>query len=281
MGREVGDIDVLSSHFIQMSKYDVETDFLSLEPIADIDLLPTVFERFDSENHGVAFWGNQSGIAYDSNRIDEADLPQTMDELEAFMAENPNGFGVNDPSMGGSGQSFIQSVVRDQTGTGDYFDGESVQSKLDDMEAAFTWLEEQPITWTGSNADSLTRLNDGEFLLVPAWEDQLAGLQREGELGANLSIYIPEFGMNGGKNLVSIPANAENPAAAMVFIDWLTSADTQSALNETFGSAPQHPDASDAFALIDNSQRANSTEWFSVTYTDFLVETVTERVVGG
>ena len=91
---------------------------------------------------------------------------------------------------------------------------------------------------------------------APAWEDHLAGLQRRGEARKDLKFYIPAMGMNGGGNGVAIPKNAPHKAAALVFIDWLTSAETQTVFNRDFGTAPMHADADDSAALVPNEQRA-------------------------
>jgi len=279
-GQDMGDIDVLSFTFEKMGAMDVEEVFMPLTSLPEFDTLVSEFNGVDTLGTGIAWWGNQTGFAYDPNRVSEDELPQTFDELTAWLAANPQQFGLNDPNAGGASQSFTESVIREFSGSDDYFDDELDQAKADTWEPAFVWMEEQNFTITASNADSLTRLNDGEFLMVAAWEDQLAGLQAEGQLSADIAFYIPEFGMNGGANSITIPANASNPAAAMVFVDWLTSAETQTALNETFGSAPQRPDADDSFALVPADQRDRSTRWFSQPYIDLHNELFVSRLMG-
>jgi putative spermidine/putrescine transport system substrate-binding protein len=69
--------------------------------------------------------------------------------------------------------------------------------------------------------------------------------------------------MNGGGNAVAIPANAENKAAAIVFIHWLTSAQTQTKFNTDFGSAPVNANADDSSALVPNWQRVNQRDWMN------------------
>ncbi|MFD3225659.1 extracellular solute-binding protein, partial [Rahnella aceris] len=82
--------------------------------------------------------------------------------------------------------------------------------------------------------------NDGELLLVPAWEDHLAGLQKSGAITGRLKFYIPAFGMPGGGNIAAIAANSTHPAASAVFLNWLTQAETQRALNVAFGAVPMN-----------------------------------------
>ena len=94
--------------------------------------------------------------------------------------------------------------------------------------------------------------------MVAAWEDHLYGLQKKGEVSDRIKFYIPEFGMTGGGNFNLVPANAPNPAAALVFMNWLNSAEVQTKLNEVFGAAPMHPDADDSKALVPMAMRAYS-----------------------
>lgn len=263
--RKTGDIDVLALTSGSYSTLDPAQFFLG--PINKLipggKKLTTVKEGVDSKGYGVAFWGNQTGLAYDSEKIDFSDLPQTYEELAAWIKKNPKKFGFN-VENGGSGPSFVQSVVRGTVKDINFNDGSSSPEKTKKLAPAWKWFDAKKGQYviTASNADSLTRLNDQEFLLVPAWEDHLAGLQKKNEIKKRVKFYIPEFGMNGGGNMVSIPRNAPHKAAALVFITWLTSAETQSELNRVFGAAPQHPDAGGEFALVPMEQRAYSTRWF-------------------
>ena len=114
--------------------------------------------------------------------------------------------------------------------------------------------------------------------MAPAWEDHLAGLQKRGEVRKEIKMYIPSMGMNGGGNGVAIPKNAPNPHAALVFANWLLSAETQTGFNRDFGAAPLHPEADDSSALISNNQRAYRQNWasnpFSKDLTDHFIEEV-------
>ncbi len=281
--RETGDIDVLSSGFDRVQNIDIPSLFIPLDSIPGMDMLTTSFAGVDTMGYGLAWWGNQSGLAYRVDRLAEDELPQTFEELAAWMEAHPEEFAIGDPNGGGSGPAFLQAVIRQFGGDNEYTEEEVVEEKMADWEAAWEWLASQRGNFviSGGNADSLTRLNDGEFSMAPAWEDHLAGLQRQGEISEDVAFYIPEFGMNGGANVVLIPANAKNKAAAFVFVAWLTSAETQSALNQTFGSAPMHPEADDEFALVPNAQRAFQTTWFNPAYGNVVNQTFIERIMMG
>ncbi len=280
--RSTGDIDVISLGGDTITTFDPAEYFYG--PIVDIipggEKLRTKIMGGDGKGYAVAFWGNQSGLAYDPTRVDEAMLPQTIEELSDWMAANPKGLGFN-MENGGSGPSFIQSIVRETVDDVDFSSGESSAEKISKLAPAWEWLNarEDQFVITASNSDSLTRLNDGEFIIVPAWEDHLAGLQNKNEIDKRIKFYIPEFGMNGGGNVVGIPANAPHKAAALVFVAWLTSADTQAELNKVFGAAPQHPDASSEYALVPMSQRAFSTDFIKKPFSDDIQNAFIEEVI--
>lgn len=263
-GRDTGDIDVISLGGDRLNAFNPTT--ILYGPITEIlpggEKLRTRIQGGDSQGYAVAFWGNQTGLAYHPERVDEATLPQSLSDLEAWISEHPQELGFNTEN-GGSGPAFFQSVARNIVSDVDFSSGDNDASKLEGLAPAWAWFNdrEENFIITASNSDSLTRLNDGEFTLVPAWEDHLAGLQNKGEVDRRVRFYIPEFGMPGGGNVVGIPANAPHKAAALVFIHWLASAETQASFNAIFGIAPQHPDASADAALVTMEQRGFSTDW--------------------
>ncbi|WP_136658709.1 extracellular solute-binding protein [Nitratireductor sp. XY-223] len=256
--REEGDIDVMALGYDAMASKDMEALFMDLS-----GYLPKDDDRvgslvgIDPKGRALAFWGNQTGIAYDPAKVDASALPQTPTEFAEFWASNPGKFGFNF-EKGGSGPSFHSNVMRNLSDV-DFSSPDSSPEKLAKLKPGIEFFNEHGENYviTASNADSIIRVSDGELWMVPAWEDHLAGLQKRGEVRSDIKFYIPAMGMSGGGNGVSIPNNARNKAAALVFINWLTSADTQSAFNRDFGTAPMHGKADDSYALVSNDQRAH------------------------
>ncbi len=280
-GRDVGDIDLISLGGDRLNAFDPTT--ILYGPITGIlpdgANLRTQINGGDSQGYAVAFWGNQTGLAYDPTRVDEASLPQSVADLDSWMTDHPQEFAFNTEN-GGSGPALFQSVARNIASDVDFSSGDNDEAKLAGLAPAWEWFNarEDNFIITASNSDSLTRLNDGEFTLVAAWEDHLAGLQSKGEIDTRMKFYIPQFGMPGGGNVVGIPTNASHPAAALVFIDWLTSAETQAEFNVLFGIAPQHPDASADAALVPMEQRAYSTDWAPPPFGDDIKNGFVENV---
>ncbi|WP_434661222.1 extracellular solute-binding protein [Klebsiella sp. MISC125] len=245
-GKEKGKIDVIA---LSVSQLQVT---MGAKALAKVDDLPGYgdaihqIQNVDTQGYAVAFWGNQTGLVYDPQQMDDRALPQTMEDLQRFIDANPKRFGYNDPNNGGAGEAFIQRVVTTQSGE---FDSESATV---DAAVVKNWLKgwqwfaanNDKITRTASGADSLTRLNDGELMLTPAWEDHLAGLQKTGAITSRLKFYVPEFGMPGGGNVAAIAANSQHPAASRLFLNWLIQAETQKALSKAFGSTPMNKQVS-------------------------------------
>lgn len=221
---------------------------LNAKTLMKIDWLPGYNDAYhgvqnlDTQGYGVAFWGNQTGFAYDPQQIGNQPLPQTFADLQHFINKNPKKFGYNDPNNGGAGEAFIQRVVKIEGGEFDATATQVEASVVTNWQKGWQWFAKNRdnITQTASGADSLTRLNDGELMLTPAWEDHLSGLQSTGAITSRLKFYIPQFGMPGGGNIAGIAANSPNPAASVVFLNWLIQAETQRGLNKAFGSVPMN-----------------------------------------
>ena len=255
--RKTGDVDVHALGFDRYEGMDLAGLYIPL------DILPPDSGRayeltgVSGQGHAVAYWGNQSGIAYDPAKVDETDLPQNAAEFAEFWAANPGKFGFNYEN-GGAGPSFYTNVIVNLGGW-DRADGTEDVNRLMALEPAMAFFRDNGPNYviTASNADSITRLSDGELVMVSAWEDHLAGLQQRGEVRKDLEFYVPEMGMNGGGNGVGIPLNAPHPAAAAVFVNWLASAETQSMFNATFGTVPMNAAADSSKALVSPEDRAN------------------------
>lgn len=280
--RETGDIDVFAWGFNDFATIDGDALFMDLGILPEDDGRVSELVGISGGDEIYAFWGNQTGIAYDPAHVDEADLPQTPDEFAEFWSANPGRFGFN-YEKGGSGPSFYQNVLRVVSGV-DFSDGTEGDARIDALQSGIDFFNSDPSNYiiTASNADSITRVSDGELWMVPAWEDHLAGLQKRGEVRSEIRFYIPEMGMNGGGNGVAIPKNAPNPAAAAVFINWLTSAETQTMFNQQFGTAPMNAEADDSQALVPAEQRQYRQPWGAQPFrgaveTAFIENVIQER----
>ena len=277
--RETGDIDVFAWGYDSFETVELSSLFSPLNALpADVGRVSKL-AGVDGGNHVLAFWGNQSGIAYDPAKVSEADLPQSVDDFAAFWSANPGKFGFNYEN-GGSGPSFYQNVLRNVADV-DFANGEVTDERLASVAPGFDFFNKYAANYTitASNVDNINRVSDKELWMAPAWEDQLAGLQNRGEVRKEIKFYIPEMGMNGGGNGVAIPLNAPHPAAAMVFVNWLTSPETQTMYNQDFGTAPMNAAADDSAALVPNAQRAYRQPWGKQPFRGKVEEAFVDNVI--
>lgn len=247
--KESGKLDVVGFTINQMP---VVLNSHTVSPVAWLPEFQNGFSKLhgtDFQGYGLAFWGNQTGFAYDPMQMKNNTLPQTLDELQVFIDSNPKIFGYNDPQNGGAGEAFIQRVLT-LKGEGKYnLADKKVPVILQQWKKGWQWFinNKDKITLTKSQADSLTRINDGELALAPAWEDHLLTLQKTGAVTSRIKFYIPDFGMPAGANIVVMAKNSAHPAAAALFINWLVSEKTQSELKNVFGSVPVNKKVSNEF----------------------------------
>lgn len=282
--RGQGDIDVLAMGADRIDLFDPTK--LALGPLNDVmpngNTVRGEVGGNDGQGYAFAYWGNQTGIAYDPEKIADADLPQSIADFEAYFAANPGQIGFN-YEKGGSGPSFVQNISRNLTGAGPegWLDGEVTEERMGSLQVVWDWFLKHTDGYviTASNTDSITRLSGREFTLVAAWEDHLYGLQVKGEIDKRIKFYIPEFGMNGGGNFNMVPLNAPNPAAAIVFLDWISSAETQTKFNQIFGAAPMHPESDDSKSLVPNEMRQYSRIWPGNPFNTEIRQAFVENVV--
>ncbi|HHQ5723325.1 TPA: ABC transporter substrate-binding protein [Klebsiella variicola subsp. variicola] len=240
--RDKGKMDVVAMSVAQFSVVYPTKALMQIDQIPSWQEGVHTLQDVDTHGYAVVFWGNQTGLAYDPLQLDEKSLPQTLDDLQHFIDSNPKKFGYNDPNNGGGGESFIQRILTTYGGNFDVHSPSVDPVIVKNWDKGWAWFtsNRDKILLTASGADSLTRLNDGELALVPAWQDHLDSMQKSGAIASRLKFYVPSFGMYGGGNFVGVAANSQKPAASLVFLNWLISADTQRKLNQLFGTVPMN-----------------------------------------
>ncbi|HII3714114.1 TPA: extracellular solute-binding protein [Pasteurella multocida] len=226
--------------------------------LADLSFLPNfaqgnhVLQGVEFGNEGLGFWGNQTGFAYDPQRLSEDKLPQTWQEIENYIHSHPKKFGYADPNGNASGKAFIERALIYISGEYDYQQQKVNDGQMANWHKTWDWFvqNKDKMTRTSSNADSLTRLNDGELDLVSAWQDHLFSLQKQGAITPRLKFYVPKFGMPGGGNLLGVAKNSPHPAASLVFVNWITSSEIQQRLSQEFGVRPLNHESGRADVLF-------------------------------
>jgi putative spermidine/putrescine transport system substrate-binding protein len=251
--------------------------------VANLDAkLGSYQEGVETMGYLVPLYRNQTGFLYDPEKI--TDPPQTWEDLVKFIEENPQQFAFCDPNKGGTGQAMVFSAVVNLTGGLDQYkaDKELDQAKADKWSAVWDWFNanEDNYMLTASNNESIDLLNQGAVSLIIAWDDSTQQALAEGTLFKRAKMYIPEMGLPGGGDSVGIPKNAPHKAAALLFIDFLTSPEMQLEMNSMVGSYPARTDVATENALLTEEQRQkNGLSWYPAPYKAYGNEVFTQEVL--
>jgi putative spermidine/putrescine transport system substrate-binding protein len=285
--REIGTIDVQL-----IGGQDVKTSidaglwygpvFPSLPSHDKLDQkLATVQEGVQTGGYLVPIYRNQVGFLYDPDRV--ANPPQTWDEFAAWVAANPKGFAYPDPNKGGSGQGFVQSVITSLTGGLDKYTGDTSvdPTKVANWNIAWDWLKANnpKMNVTLSNSEDVDLLNQGAASIVAAWDDDSQAAITNGTLFKRAKMYIPTFGLPGGGDTAGVVKNAPDKAAALLFLDFLTSPDIQALMNKTVGSIPARLDVTGIPSIIPEDVRAKGVPWLPAPYKSQFTADFTKNVL--
>ncbi len=247
---------------------------------------PVLSERNEgvkSNNMWVPIWKNYTAMLYNPDKISKDELPQSWDELDAWIEAHPKQFAFCIPEKGGSGQSFMQTVITNTTGGLEQYmsDTEVDAAKTENWDAVWKWINDKKdkITFTTSNADSLTRLNQGEVSMTVAWDSNVSSAIAAGELFKNVGFYMPEFGLVGGGDVQTVLKNAPHPAAGVVWLDFMTSEIGQTAMMKVIGCFPARTDMSMLSTLLSKEDLSKAVEWMPAIYKAYYIDEFTKNVL--
>ncbi|GAK55560.1 hypothetical protein U27_02394 [Candidatus Vecturithrix granuli] len=231
--------------------------------------LSKVQEGVETKGYLVPIYRNQTGLLYNPDRV--SNPPQTWEDLVAWIKANPKQFSFCDPTKGGSGQAFVQMAINYLAGGLDkyYGDTELDPEKVKNWESVWNWMNEMEdlMTITGSNNESLTRLNEGEVSLAVAWDDDTFIALKKGTMMKQAKLYIPQMGLPGGGDSAGVIKNAKNKAAALLFIAYLIEPETQIQMNEILGSYLARTDVTGKEAFLTEEERQKyGVEWIPAAY---------------
>jgi len=228
------------------------------------------------------FHRNQTGLLYDPERV--KDLPQTWEELTAWINAHPKQFGFCDPSKGGSGQAFVHTAIGALAGGLEKYKGDKEvdPAKVANWNIVWKWFNDNKDKYiiTVSNNDSIIRLNGGELSLVVAWDDNVKDMISKGNLFKRAKMYIPKMGLPGGGDTVGILKNAPHKAAALVWISFLQSKEQQLKKFQTVSAYPARTDMTIEGTLLSEEDRKNyAVPWFPACYKDYMIKEFVKNVL--
>ncbi|WAH36315.1 extracellular solute-binding protein [Alicyclobacillus dauci] len=170
-------------------------------------------------------------LAYNSKEVPTP--PKTFDDLIQWIKAHPGKFAYNDPSTGGSGQSFVISSIykyMSPSVLGSSYDP-SLESKwsqgLNMLKTLGPDMYQNGVYPKG-NQGTLDLLANGDIAMAPAWSDQALSELASGQLPSNIKITQITPGFTGGGTYVLVPKLSAHKDAAYKFLNFLLSNNVQS-----------------------------------------------------
>ncbi|MEO6944114.1 MAG: extracellular solute-binding protein [Lacisediminihabitans sp.] len=177
---------------------------------------------------GIPYRGSSVLLAYDSKYVSTP--PKTLDDLLAWIKEHPGKFTYNSPNTGGSGQSFVTTVLdkyvpaaeREQMVTGYAKDLEKYWDKGFDVLAGLNPYIYQNGLYMNGNVATIDLLGSGQIWMAPVWSDMLLQGLASGQLTATTKYtQISDPSMTGGAAYLGIPKTSPRQKEALKLANWL------------------------------------------------------------
>ncbi|MFS0729746.1 extracellular solute-binding protein [Curtobacterium sp. 1P10AnD] len=175
-------------------------------------------------------------LAYDPKKV--SDPPKTLDDLLSWITDHPGQFAYNSPSSGGSGGSFVATVLAkylsasEQTTMQTTYD-KSLESKWD---KGFQVLKDlgpstyQKGVYPNGNDQVVQLLGSGQIAMAPVWSDQFITSQKTGIIPESVkAVQISDPSFTGSASFLGIPKTepAAKKAAAEELADFVLSSQGQ------------------------------------------------------
>jgi putative spermidine/putrescine transport system substrate-binding protein len=230
-GKGSGNIDLYEDGVSAVTKGKKDDIWDSL-PSASIANLANVDQKMlqNISNLAVPYRASAVIIAYNSDKVKTA--PNTLDDVYTWIRQNPGKFAYNDPSTGGSGDSFVVSTIyKTLPADAIYSSDPSIAKQWD---PGFKLLKELgPLMYNKGiypkkNQGTLDILASGEVDMIPAWSDMALDGLGKGTLPASIKLKQLNPGMNGGPTYLMVPKLSEKKEAVYKFLDFVLTPEVQS-----------------------------------------------------
>lgn len=200
--------------------------------VPNIKLVPSAIVKYCQG--GVPYRGSTVLLAYNSKNVKNP--PKTLNDLLAWIKANPGKFTYNVPAGGGSGSSFVQTVLDSQLSKADY-KALATPSTIANKAAQAGWSKGWDVlrglnkytygqngTYPANNAAVLELLSKGLVDLAPVWSDQIATALKAGTMPKDVKYFqIANPTFTGGPACLGIPSNSTNRNGARLLANWVLS----------------------------------------------------------
>jgi putative spermidine/putrescine transport system substrate-binding protein len=229
-GKGSGDIDLYEDGINNVTQGGKDDIWQTLGT-SDIPNLANVNAQTmtDVANLAIPYRASAVLLAYNSDKV--TDPPQTLDELMDWIRQHPGKFAYNDPSTGGAGSSFVQTVIyKDLPADAIHNNDPAIMSQWD---AGFQTLKDLGPYVYGKgiypkkNQGTIDLLQNREVDMIPAWSDMILQQQSEDLLSANVKMQQITPGFNGGPTYLMVNKLSDKKAAVYQFLNFVLSSEAQ------------------------------------------------------
>lgn len=230
-GKGSGDIDLYEDGLsvVTQGQKDDLWDTLGTDKIANLSNVDPQTMK-DVSNLAVPYRSSAVVLAYNSDKVKTP--PTTLDALYDWIKGNPGKFAYNDPSTGGSGNSFVvTSIYKFLPEEAIHESDPSIEKQWDQ---GFSLLKELNKSVYGNgiypkkNQGTLDLLANGEVDMIPAWSDMVLEQVAKGLLPESTKMTQLTPGFNGGPTYLMVPKLSEKKDAVYKFLNYVMSPDAQS-----------------------------------------------------
>ncbi|TNC28158.1 extracellular solute-binding protein [Amycolatopsis alkalitolerans] len=216
---------------------------LLAKPDADTSAVPP---QLLAPVNGMAlpYRGTSVALAYDSAHVTSP--PKTLDDLLAWIKANPGEFTYNSPNSGGSGQSFVTTVL-------DKYVPADARTKLatsyDKADEKY-WAQGLSAlkdlgpsvyqhTYPNGNQGVLDLLGKGTIWMAPVWVDQALTAKAKGTLPATVKVtQISDPSFTGQGAYLGVPKNDTRTAAVSKLLNFLLTPQAQASIVDAMNGFP-------------------------------------------
>ena len=195
----------------------------------------------------VPYRGSAVVLAYNSAKV--ATPPTSLDELLAWITANPGKFTYNSPNSGGSGQSFVATVLDKFVPAADNTKMVAgyVPSLEGDWNQGFATLKGlksaiYQSVYPNGNQAVLDLLGSGSISMAPVWSDMALAALASGGLPSTIKLaQISNPSFTGGAAYLGVPVNAAHKDAALKLVNFVLEPAQQETIVNVMSGYPAIP----------------------------------------
>lgn len=236
-------VDLWESGMVQRAGEAGLLQKLSASDIPNLDKVdPNVIAQ--DGGYGLPYRGSSVVIAYNSKYIPNP--PTTLQGLLDWVKQNPGKFTYNPPDTGGSGDNFVQAILKTSIKASDLktfqttYD-QSLEGEWDGGWQTLTDLSKyvyQNGFYPKGNAGVLQLLDKESIWIAPVWSDMALSYLGQGLLPADVKLEQLDPPFNGGASYIGLTADSPNKKAAYDFLNWLLTPDVQAIVIDKMNGYP-------------------------------------------